>query len=230
MKDSEKKEFGKLMYAWAEISAGNEQMKTPSITKIELYFQGLKDLTLDTVIDNSAEHFKKNKWFPAICELRNENGTLDAVAIEAYNTIEELMDSLYDPSLGIACLNAMNERLENMGRAYLKPILMKWGSEIWSRQNITATRAQFIKAFPVETKGIDTSRQIEMKRPKLIAQGVSVSVAELQERLRFVRERNMERKQLEQHTENIFEQQRKKINEVMNELHKESAVQAVTKD
>jgi len=117
-----------------------------------------------------------------------------------------------------------------MGRAYLKPILMKWGSEIWSRQNITATRAQFIKAFPVETKGIDTSRQIEMKRPKLIAQGVSVSVAELQERLRFVRERNMERKQLEQHTENIFEQQRKKINEVMNELHKESAVQAVTKD
>ena len=229
MKDSEKKEFGKLMYAWAEISAGNEQMKNPSITKIEFYFQGLKDLSLDTIIDNSANHFKKNKWFPAICELRNENGTLDAAAIDAYNIIEELMDSLYDPMIGIPCLNAMNERLERMGRAYLKPILMKWGSEIWSRQNPTATRSQFIKAFPVETKGIDVSRQIEMKKPKLIAQyDAPVTVAELQERLRLVRERNAKRRQLEQHDENIFEQQRKKLNEVMSELHKDSDIQTAT--
>jgi len=230
MTENNREQFTLLMAKMGEAAVGNDETKRPNKKKVEIYFDFLKDMEYDTIVANANLHFKKNKWFPAICELRNENGTLDAVAIEAYNTIEELMDSLYDPSLGIACLNAMNERLENMGRAYLKPILMKWGSEIWSRQNITATRAQFIKAFPVETKGIDTSRQIEMKRPKLIAQGVSVSVAELQERLRFVRERNMERKQLEQHTENIFEQQRKKINEVMNELHKESAVQAVTKD
>ena len=228
MTDNDYEVFGDLMLSWGEISSGNEEMRTPSHLKIDTYFKFLKELSLNEICENVKKHFDKNKWFPAICELRNENGTLDAAAIEAYNTIEELMDSLYDPMIGIPCLNAMNERLETIGKAYLKPILMKWGTEIWSRQNITATRAQFIKAFPVETKGIDTSRQIEMKKPKLIAQGVSVTVTELQERLKLVRERNIERKQLEEHKENIFEQQRIKLNEVMSELHKESEANLIS--
>ena len=229
MTENDRKQFTLLMAKMGEAAVGNDEMKRPTKEKVEIYFDFLKDMEYDTIVFNANLHFRKNKWFPAICELRNENGTLDAAAIDAYNIIEELMDSLYDPMIGIPCLNAMNERLERMGRAYLKPILMKWGSEIWSRQNPTATRSQFIKAFPVETKGIDVSRQIEMKKPKLIAQyDAPVTVAELQERLRLVRERNAKRRQLEQHDENIFEQQRKKLNEVMSELHKDSDIQTAT--
>jgi len=228
MTENNREQFTLLMAKMGEAAVGNDETKRPNKKKVEIYFDFLKDMEYDSIVANANLHFKKNKWFPAICELRNENGTLDAAAIEAYNIIEELMDGLYDPMIGIPCLNAMNERLESMGRAYLKPILMKWGTEIWSRQNITATRAQFIKAFPVETKGIDTSRQIEMKKPKLIAQGVSVTVTELQERLKLVRERNIERKQLEEHKENIFEQQRIKLNEVMSELHKESEANLIS--
>ena len=122
--------FSTAMAVWGETCVGKEDEKRPTKEKVLFYFQLLEDLPLDEIKENGKNHFRRNRWFPAPCDLRNENGTLDAAAIDAYNIIEELMDGLYDPMIGIPCLNAMNERLESMGRAYLKPILMKWGSEI----------------------------------------------------------------------------------------------------
>ena len=218
MTEKDRIEFKRLMAKMGEASVGNEEMRRPSPNKCEIYFDFLKDLPFEIIVQNANLHFRRNKWFPAISELRNEADE-NSRAVEAYSIIEELMDNLYDPMLGTCCLNAMNEKLDSMGKSYLKPVLMKWGTEIWSRQNITATRAQFLKSFPTEIKGIDTSRQLEMKKPKLIAENLSVTVKELEVRAKMVKERNMAIKQIESHENNIFEQERKKLEQARKELH-----------
>lgn len=218
MTENDRNEFIRLMGKMGEAAVGNEEMKRPSKQKMEIYFDFLKDLPLETIVQNANLHFRKNKWFPAICELRNEADE-NSRAVEAYSIIEELMDNLYDPMLGTCCLNAMNEKLDSMGKSYLKPVLMKWGTEIWSRQNITATRAQFLKSFPTEIKGIDTSRQLGTKQPKLIAENISVTVEQLEARAKMLKERNQAMKQLESHEKNIFEQERIKLEQARSELH-----------
>ena len=218
MKDNEFPEFGRLMIAWGEISAGNEEMRNPSDKKKEFYFAALRDLSLDQIIDNAVRHFKRNKWFPAICELRNEDE--NSQAIEAYNDIKEAMFAYYEPMLGNISLDTIQEHLKNKGKEYLKPLLFEWGTEIHLGQNPSATRSQFIKAFNTEIKGIDTSRQIEGKKSKLIPQGIEVTAEQLEARTKMVKARNKEIKQLNEYNENIFEQERQKLEKIREELHK----------
>jgi len=160
MQEKDKADLHKQMRLWAEISAGNEQMKEITPIKVELYFSCLKHLTLDQIIDRVEAHFKKNRWFPQPCDFIDDNGEVEAT--EAYNLIQELMDNFYDPTLGSCCLVAMQERLKDMNKEYINPLLLKWGSEIYERSNPTATRAQFLKAFKTDIKS-ETEKQLKSK-------------------------------------------------------------------
>ena len=147
------------MRLWAEISAGNEQMKEITPVKVELYFNCLKHLSLEQIIDRVEVHFKKNRWFPQPCDFFEQNGK---EAIEAYNLIKELMDNFYDPTIGSCCLIAMDEHLKQINKEYLKPILLKWGCEIYEGSNPTATRAQFLKSYETDLK-INGTKQLKAK-------------------------------------------------------------------
>lgn len=214
--------FKLLMATWGEVCVGKEEDKRPSPEKVYFYFNKFRNYSLEEMRVRGEKHFDNNKWFPAPSELLNQYD--ESQALEAYSLIEELMYNFYDPMLGTCCLNAMNEKLDNMGKGYLKPVLMKWGTEIYSRQNPTATRAQFLKSFPIETKGIDINRQLGMgtKKPKMLVEDLSITEEEIERKIRTVKERNRNIKQLKSHEKNVFEEGLRKLEEIRQELHQNS--------
>ena len=166
MNSNDKTRFTQLMIMMAEVAAGNEKMKQPSENKIAMYFDFLKDLDFDTIKDNANNHYRKNKWFPAICELRNETDeNLEAEALKAFDEIKELMQNFYIPELGAAGRQAIIIKLESDGKSNLIPLLDKWGSEIVTG-NTQVVRAQFIKSYKA-IEGQD-KKLLRTKEPKQI--------------------------------------------------------------
>jgi hypothetical protein len=47
-------------------------------------------------------------------------------------------------------LNIARDKLQEIGRPELLPLLMRWGGEIYSGTNPSATRAQFLKSYQIE--------------------------------------------------------------------------------
>ena len=166
MEINEKDKFAKLMAIMGELSSGTEKDKRPSITKINFYFDALKQLSYKQIEKNAYLHFQKNKWFPAICELiGNTDEQIEVEAIQAFDIIKGLMENFYCQELGSAGRQAIIIELESMGKKELIPILDKWGYEIASG-NTQVVRAQFLKSFKAN-KIIDANRRLDAgKEPK----------------------------------------------------------------
>ena len=81
---------------------------------------------------------------------------------QAYQIIEENFNAFYDPGMGGAAWTAIQLRLEKKGYKNLIPMAGRWGQEIWSGTNKTATRAQFLKAY---------EKQIEFDHKKQLGSG-----------------------------------------------------------
>ena len=170
MTEQDYKKFGALMVQMGEVSVGTEEMKRPSPQKIKTYFAFLKDLNFEIIQNNANKHFCKNKWFPAICELRDESDKkTETEAIEAFETISNFLDAYYAPEFGRLTTEIIEDKLKALNKTELIPVLHKWGMEIYSRTNITATRAQFIKTFQAN-KEIN-NRLLEEKKDDFIQIG-----------------------------------------------------------
>ena len=151
MMNQDLKLFGELMIKMSEVAAGNEDMKRPSKEKIEMYFEALKDLSLEIIHRQAVIHFQREKFFPAICELRPQVDD-EVEAQQAFEDIKEAVLNLYDPMLGTAALVAVQEHLKNRDREHLIKMLPSWGAEIAYSEKMGVTRAQFIKAYVAEKK------------------------------------------------------------------------------
>ena len=160
MTNQDKKKFGCLMLTIGEMSSGSQDMRTPSEIKIELFFQGLKDLSLDRITENTALYFKNNRkaFFPTIADLRNEPDPED-VAREKFDAFQDVINNYY--AIGYSSsLDIVIMKLKQRGLADLIPYLDSYGVEIVNQNNISATRAQFVKQYTAHQR-IETSHQIE---------------------------------------------------------------------
>ena len=162
-----------LLETFYEISVKTAKSEPPSKEFKKLYFEILKDLDFETVNKNGFEHFKKNKYFPAACDLRNDQKKDDLLEIEAqksWKTLENVMLDYYYP--GFACsLDIIFCKLKEYGREDLKEYVRSYGLEIVNQSNITATRAQFLKTL----KARKQDEFIQLGTPqeiKQVAEGV----------------------------------------------------------
>lgn len=156
----EKEKFVRLMYAIAEAVAGNEEMRVPSDMKIDLYFQGLADLSLNIISDNAAQYLRTNRkgFFPTIADLRNEPDPED-IAREKFDKFQRVIECYYMPGFG-SSYDIVIDKLKEYNLEDMIPYLNTYGLEIVNQDNISATRAQFVKQYTAQHH-IDTSRQIE---------------------------------------------------------------------
>jgi len=157
MKKGERKRFADLMR-----SLGEAYSKEISEPKIEIFWQGLQDLSFDQIHQNALQHLRgkgavllaqqASRFFPTIADLRAEGEQEEvakAEAQEAYYAIKRAMETFFDPMLGQASLNAIQEHLRAEGYSeYVSTqLLLQWGDEILAERNPTATRPQFIRAY-----------------------------------------------------------------------------------
>lgn len=147
MIEQDREQFTQLMIMMSEVSAGTEELKRPSKNKIKMYFDFLKDLDFELIKENANLHFRKNKWFPAISELRNESDEqIEKEAIQAFEKIKQLMSKYYWGEFGNSCRNIMIMKLKESNQDNLVPYLDEWGIEI-ANGNTQVVRSQFIKTY-----------------------------------------------------------------------------------
>jgi len=118
--------------------------------KIELYRMALMDLDLETIRQNAAIHIKRENFFPSVAELRNEPDP-EAEAQEAFKQVEDALNKYYDPNFHGTTLELIKKRVG--GRLF--NLVKRYGTEIFYRDNITTTRAQFLKAYKAESKNAE---------------------------------------------------------------------------
>ena len=159
MTENDRQKFSQLMIMMAEVSVGNE-FKRPSADKIQMYYNLLSDLSFDIIKLNAEKHFRKNKWFPAISELRGESDEkLKIKAQESFKILNDVIEKYYVAGFACTC-DIVEQKLKAMNREDLISDFYKWGTEIVNNSNPTATRAQFLNAY-VAHKIIASDRQIE---------------------------------------------------------------------
>ena len=134
--------------------------ESPSPEKIRIYYEVLKDMDFE-IIKNNAINYLRNKkaFFPFPCDLRNDPDP-DEQAQAAFAYVEKLVDTFLYDGLQTAGMTAIKLRLEKDNKMHLLPLVQAFGVEVAEKSNITATRAQFLKAYKAERKGQDR-KQIE---------------------------------------------------------------------
>ena len=152
--------FAILMHTIAEVCPGEK----PSDEKVELYFRTLQDMKFETVNKRMSNHLRFNKFFPTICEIRQE-ADFEAIANQDYALIEDLVRNFLFPEFMQCGVGLIEDKLIEQGKPELVPLFKRWGTEIMSGRNPTATRAQFIKAH-ISEKKIKKLRQIESGESK----------------------------------------------------------------
>ena len=153
MTDKDKGKFMVLMTGMNEASPGSEKI---SKEKLKIYFDFLKDLPFEEIQNNANSHFCKNKWFPAICELRGTDSSSNTdEAIQAYETIGRLLKNNYHP-LMLKQVTAVKKELEKINKPEWVAMLEKWAWGIQNSTNSAVTRKQFIDSFnSAKNKRID---------------------------------------------------------------------------
>lgn len=66
---------------------------------------------------------------------------------EAYDLLDSLMDNFYMPGLGSTSYQVICDKLRERSQERLIPYFNQFGVEIYNRENITASRAQFRRAY-----------------------------------------------------------------------------------
>jgi len=146
MVDNDKREFVDLMYTLSKGFRKQTDEKT-----VELYWIMLKDLTLETVKLRIMNHLKNEKFFPAVCEIRQDVKPEEQAQAD-YVLLEDLVSKYVFLDFPMAGRNAVQMKLEEKGRGDLVPFLDRWGGEMLTTTNPTATRAQLVKQLVVEHK------------------------------------------------------------------------------
>lgn len=154
MTNNDYDKFSELLFQIASICISSDKL---THEKVEFYFELLKDLEFDKIKQNSIDYLRTEKkpFFPSPAILR---GDTQEKAIEAYNIITEMMNQFYSPDFHGITLGIIRNRLKESGRSSLFPLLQKWGDEITSGTNPSATRAQFLKTYDTEIKIIERKK------------------------------------------------------------------------
>jgi len=140
MDERDKSRFTVLMNAIGEASPQG----SPSPEKTLLYFEALKDMPYDLIKKRMTNHLRHNKFFPAICEIRQEVDP-EIQAQEDCDLITDLCKEFIFPDFPQVGRNIVCEKLKEQGREDLVELVDRWGAEIINNQNPTATRAQMIR-------------------------------------------------------------------------------------
>jgi len=168
MKESDNQKFSQLMAIASEATPGNQ----PSDEKIKIYFEALRDLEFDYIRENTINHLRTKHFFPHICDIRNEP-TEEEMANKAFQEVEDLLNKFYDPGLHSVTLGIIKSRTS---KECFK-LIQRFGTEIFYAENITASRAQFIKAYIADTK-IGDRRMIKERSGKPVQIGKIVKQIE----------------------------------------------------
>jgi hypothetical protein len=140
-----------LLETFYEMSAKTAKSEPPSKELKKGYFELLKDLDFEAVNKNGFDHFRKNRYFPAACDLRGDTDKInEAKADSAYRLVEFLMREFYFEGYGESCMNTIELKLKAWNETDLLPLLKRWGREILEGSNPSATRAQFLKSYLIE--------------------------------------------------------------------------------
>jgi len=140
-----------LLETFYEVSVKTSKSEPPSDAMKQLYFEILKDLDFETVNKNGFDHFKKNRYFPAACDLRGEIDKInEAKADHAYRIIEFVMKKYFIPEFPQTSMNIIKHKLNLWNESALLPLADRWGMEIFEGSNPSATRAQFLKSYLIE--------------------------------------------------------------------------------
>jgi len=143
MDKSDKQKFAEIMLVLGEMFPG----KPPSDEKIELFFMALQDVSLEEIRHNAAVHINTANFFPVPADLRND-GDPEVEAQEAFRIVEDALNKYYDPYLHGITLRIIKDKVGEK----LFQMVQRFGTEIYYQDNITATRAQFTKAYKAEKK------------------------------------------------------------------------------
>lgn len=156
---------------WAKglacILSSHTKLDKPNKETSDMWFSWLSDIP-DEVFIKTCEDICKKTGYPPQNLVGEIHETAKRTAMEmsgqlkpeqAYQIIEDAFEAFYDPYLSSSAWVAIRGRLESRGYGYLVPMAQRWGVEIWSKSNLTATRAQFIKSYKPQLEIID--KQIE---------------------------------------------------------------------
>lgn len=146
------KDYARFSQFLISLGTGTPQ-GIPTPEKIESYFMLLEDMDFETVKANAIYAVRKKGFFPMISDIRREaeaRNFLEAEADKAFRIIETILERYFWPGYGESFSNIAKDKLSEMGRPDLLPLLLRWGGEIYSGTNPSATRAQFLKSFQIE--------------------------------------------------------------------------------
>lgn len=103
----------------------------------------------------------------------NAMGFLDSD--QAFKLLDNLLDAWYDPDLGQSAYNIICEKLKEKSQERLIPYLNRFGAEIYNRQNPTALRAQFRRAYEARLENEIEQFLLEAPRKKMLKDDAAVT-------------------------------------------------------
>ena len=156
------KDFKKFTVLMATLGEATGQ--EPSPQKIEIYFRCLSDMHFSEVESNALNQLRQSKFFPAISEIRQEADP-ELLAQEDCKLIESLCKEFIFPDFPRAGRTAVFLELQKQGKEDLMYLVDRWGAEIATGQNPTATRAQMVRGH---TARIKNDLLLSTKEPKKI--------------------------------------------------------------
>ena len=144
----------------------------PSPEKTKLYFDALKDMSYELIEQRMTNHLRFNKWFPAICEIRQEADP-EIQAQNDIDLIEDLCMEFIFPDFPQTGREILHMKLKDLGRDDLTEMVDRWGAKIVNGLNPSATRAQMIRGHKarIEHDMIEGMivKKLNSKTEKLIA-------------------------------------------------------------
>lgn len=167
--------FGKILSVLGECFN-----KEVSQDMFNFYFEALRDVSIEVIKRNALLYINTagKMKFPIPGDLRDSG---DSEAIDAWNTINRLIDAVYDPAFHMASMMAIKSQLESHGKSHYWQFVQQWGNEILDGSNPTATRAQFLKHYQAQ-KQIALNRQLQGKDvPRQIAEMAKKMLAKSEE-------------------------------------------------
>jgi len=137
--------FTQLIHQFHKVSKERNK-PLPDNDVVEFYFEALKDKSLEEIRANGQAHFIRGSgFFPTVAELRNDPDPEQEARV-VFDIVQNLMDTYFVPGFP-GTLDAVYRRLKRRGLGHVVPMIERYGLEIINRENITATRSQFVKSY-----------------------------------------------------------------------------------
>lgn len=132
------------------IYAAHPNLKTPGDTGL-IALKKLLDHIPDEIFKKACEIVARSNETPWSLVSTIERAAARAMgfldASDAYDLIDRLMDNFYMPGLGTTSYAIICNKLREHDQERLIPYFNQFGVEIYNRDNITASRSQFKRAY-----------------------------------------------------------------------------------